>query len=161
MDLRPKLAREFVRAIKDDLVKRHRRAYDSDVERWVKLIMERFISHDIPFPDGEHYGTRDKVAISAFLAKYPDIEKLISLTSSEAMRRWPQATFTLELNSDPESGHVCHEGQSLTLEINIGEDEYRKAHEEWLEWCCGDDSPYQKIKQKIGDVATLFNAFIR
>ena len=176
LDLRPKLAREFAEAIMDDVGREGLprgplgpKLRQEILSRWVDLILDRFISHDIPFPGNEWVSTHDQPTCEKFLDKYPDLRRLDALCREEALRRWPEATFSYRLHSDPESGHVTCEGQSIRLEIQTGLDfygpdgekypensPYSEADAVFMDWLCDDDSPYQKICGEIGDMHFLF-----
>lgn len=181
LDLRPKLAREFAEAILDDALQGGlprgsvgRPLREEILTRWVALIMERFESHDIPFPGDEWVSCHDQPTCEKFLDKYPALRRLDALCREEALRRWPGATFAYRLHSDPESGHITCEGQSIRLEIQTdlefyddegkhgreSESPYWKADREWMNWMCG-EGPYQEIRQEIGDVAYLFGTDIQ
>jgi hypothetical protein len=165
MDLRPKLAREFAEAIYDNMIVRglsdDPEVREPILNEWVGLIMERFVSHDIPFPDEDRVATDDTATIEAYLVKYPGVRRLYDLAREEALRRWPTAELQTSLFSDPESGHVTCEGQTLTLEIGISRADYPDGHDDWLSFLCDDESPYQKLVQEVGDAHFLFNAMVR
>jgi len=138
MDLRPKLAREFAQAIMEDLVSDTRPGESVTVmpggetlDRWTDLILERFVSHSIRFND--YVSTMDPGATQAFLDKYPGLVDLVDFVKGRVIQVWPKATFRLELHSDPECCHICHEGQSLCLEVNTHDDTSRSDHEEQLD----------------------------
>jgi hypothetical protein len=177
MNLRPKLAADFVDAIMDDLRGRSGCLYGVDSATqaemkasWEALILERFKSHDLVLDKvGDEYGPEEA---KAFLAKYPGLRKLVYLAEGEARKRFEGVTFSLELDSEYDSCHTCQEGQYLTLNIQTqlyfdGDDgelegsEYDLADDAWLDWLCSDDSPWRKVGKELGDVSDLLRTNIR
>lgn len=194
LDRRPLLARKFAEAIYDNMIARglsdDPEVRDPIIEEWVALILEDFTSDSIPFPrDGGWVSCYDQATAQKFIDKYPDLQRLIDLCKAEALRRWPEATFRLEIMSDPEGCHICCEGQHLTLEIQTdldfygpnGEEypinsPYHAANKEWDRWEHGwyddedgdgeppegwDRTPYRLLEAEIGDVARLFRVDVK
>jgi hypothetical protein len=122
MDLRPRLAQEFAEAIFADwdqsdqcvdvLTPAQREAL---ISRWTEIILSRFKSHSIQFPKGDYGGTKDPAVVEAFLVKYPDLRERVDKIKEWALGKWPNITFKLEVMSDPDTCHICSEGQLLAL----------------------------------------------
>ena len=82
MDLRPKLADDFITAILEDLAPHLDLEPEEQTfmrERWKKLILDRFVGHSIPFTDGNWVSTDDDEVAEAFIAKYPHIRALVAM----------------------------------------------------------------------------------
>jgi hypothetical protein len=168
LDLRPKLAREFAQAA---FAAAGITPNSAVMDIAVGSILERFVSHSIRL--GKlRFVSDDNEFVQAFLAKYPGLQTLITIAREEAVRRWPQATFQFELLSDPESCHICHEGQGLILTVKTGlafytadgemdGSEYSLADDAWRAWLWADESPYLRAKKELGEVAQLFRVQLR
>jgi hypothetical protein len=162
LDLRPKIAREAVMDICRDLQDRHGLLVpDEQLEQWTQMIVAHMMSHSIEFPKGEYVSTSDPGVVQQFRDKYPALERLISLAREEALRLWPEATFTFEVSSNPETSHICHEGQHLVMEINTHlpfclEDgsPFMLAKDNWLDFTCKEGA-YQQLVRELGDVSFL------
>ena len=163
MDRRPKIAREIAQDIAAYLREHFGLFVSNDnIEQWVPMITSRMVPHSIEFPKGEHVSTDDPGVVQQFRDKYPALERLIALSQAEALKRWPEATFTFEVFSDPESSHICSEGQHLTMKIMTKlpfstEDgsPYWSAREAWMDFICG-EGPYDTLERELGEVARLF-----
>ena len=153
MDLRPKLADDFLDAIFADpywdaVPPTEQEALRAD---WKVQILDQFISHSVPCKEGCWVSCPHDEPIQAFLAKYPVHEDAIAFVIEAAKRRWPEAEFSLELYSDPEAGHVVYEGQHLVFAIQTGLDfygpdksypensPYDAASQEWDNWLVSDE----------------------
>lgn len=177
MDLRPARCREMAEAVYDDLTARGVPVGDKEdtIEEWAGLMVPLWTSHSIPH-DG-YVCSSDQEAAARFITKYPQLQALIDLCKAEALRRWPEATFSYNLHSDPEDCHCCREGQHLTLTIQTNLDfygpgesypegsPYSEAQDAWSEWefgetCddAGTPSPYLLLVDSLGEVAYLFRA---
>jgi hypothetical protein len=140
------------------------------IDEWVELMVPLWKSHSID--SGGYVACPDEGAAHEFVAKYPRLQELIDLCKAEALTRWPQATFSLELHSDPEGCHKCCEGQHITLYIHtdldfdgpdkeLGGSPYDRAADEWLAWVCDDGSPHHALTRDIGEVAYLFSSSLK
>lgn len=173
MDLRPKLADDFLDALigdarEDPLVSRL--AWGSILpeeeaklrERWKGLILERFRNHTIRH---EHDANVDGVV--AFLEKYPQLQGLIDQAQDEARRRFPGVTFRLDLDNWYDQCHTCKEGQYLSLHIgtqltqttHTGNDNspFDVADDAWREW----ETTWQDQHEKLEDVSDLLVTHLR
>lgn len=140
MELRPKLVDDFIDVILTDLGF----TVDPDTRaRWKEKMLAKFVSHSIPLDPPLSYGTHAKAVVDAFLAKYPETEAAVEYVRFAARHVWPQAEILLSVNSDPESCHVCHEGQCLHIEV-FGPD--------WL-----DDSEIATIQRNRFDELTVLS----
>jgi hypothetical protein len=179
MDLRPKLADDFIEVILKDISLRRgfRQAWDSfdpDIQEeikagWKKAILKKFVSHSLSLSSGNWSGSNDQAMCLAFIEKYPRIQGLLDLAKAEANRLFNNPTFRLELNNDPETGHITSEGQSLSLKIQTHLDfdgpsgdydetsAFWQADDAWLEWMCSDESPYYKLGRELGHTSDLFS----
>jgi hypothetical protein len=133
------------------------------LSRYAEIILGHLKSHSIPLPKGENVSTEDPKVAERFLAKYAELVPLVECAKAEALRRWPGTTFTLSVTSDPESCHVCCEGQHLTLMIHTGlewsleeKSPWRLADDAWMDWICGDGTTYSEIEDSVGDARLLF-----
>lgn len=130
MDLRPKLAEDFLDALLADLptnAEAMRVCWGSASpeererlrERWKQMILDRFVSHTIYCEEKHcHVACEHEGPIQAFIEKYPGHKPLIDFVKQEALKRWPAATFRLDLFTDPEGGHITWEPQHLTMVIS-------------------------------------------
>ena len=115
MNLRPKLAQEFAEAFRAD-IEEHGIGPES-TDQWAILILERFTSHSIPIERNDE----DPQIVEPFLNKYPECRGVIDTVKAEARKRFPDVEFSpLRLVSDPESCHICWEGQHVSLDIYCG-----------------------------------------
>ena len=174
MNLRPMLAADFADAILKDL--RGRRGVldgiDNDIQvemrsDWETLILDRFKSYSIEYQDNT-----DPEALKAFLAKYPQLQRLIDLARGEATRRFDPVSLTLEMGNEYESCHTCGEGQYLILRIQTelefyGDDgelegsEYDRANDAWVDWLCDGGTPWRHLAEELGEVAGLLRTNIQ
>lgn len=126
MDLRPKLADEFITAILAD-IRDHGFADETVLrERWRPLIVERFVSQSVPLPPGHYVSTYDRDVVDAFLGKYPETESVVEYVRFALREIWPDVRILLSVFSNPESCHTCWEGQHLNVEYysKIADAEY-------------------------------------
>lgn len=116
MDLRPRIAAEIVDAILADLDQHGWRYSEWPRDRWVELARSKIVSHSIEFPDGRwDISCSDPAVVEAYLAKYPKLRKVLTDVLAKAEEVEPGCRVRVEVHSDPESCHVCWEGQSLNI----------------------------------------------
>ena len=166
MDRRPKLSKLFAELAFETL------KAGQSVDEAAELILKHFTSDSIPLPDGKWVSSSDQGACQKFLAKYPELQPLIDLYTAEALKRWPNASSSFELNSDPEGCHVCSEGQHIYLAIDTGLDFYGPtgthpkgspfagAKDEWEDWEV-EDVDLEALKEKLGPMSHLLMTDLR
>lgn len=115
MDLRPRIAAEIVDALMDQ-TSWSESARASARERWIQIALSKIVSHSIEFPGGGwDISCGDPAVVEAYLSKYPKLRQVLADVLAKAEEVEPGVRVRVEVHSDPESCHVCWEGQSLNI----------------------------------------------